>query len=381
MNKAFSFLVILLVLSACGRRTNFTISGQLDGGSGKKIYLEKILMSSQLRSDSVKLDKEGKFKFKGTTSAPAFYLLKLSKNSFTTLLVDSSENVVIKGSYKNFTRDCKVSGSIGSEALLDLNNRFYKAKSKLDSLQKLYNAHKNDPIYSSKIKEWDNNYISVLSDHSNYVISYIKQNPFSLSTVYALYQKWDNNNYVVNDLPTMKTAASALFAVYPKNEQVISLYNNTLQFIKEENNKRLIDALNANAVNTPNITLPDTDGHERSLWSLHGKYVLLHFWSAKDRASRVVNPVLSEVYNKYKNRGFEIYMVSLDNDRAAWMEAIAEDNLSCINVGDMKGSIKAVNSYNIQEIPSNYLIDKEGKIIGKNLKGPALNNALNDILK
>jgi len=381
MKKTIYFLIVLSLLFACGKKTNFTISGQLDGGAGKTIYFNKILISNKLPADSVKLDKEGKFEFKGNTSSPAFYLLKLSKSSFVTLLIDSAENANIKGSYKNFTRDYKVKGSIGSEILLDLDNRFTSAKTQIDSLRKLYSLHKNDPLFSSKIEEWDAYYNVVKTDHSNYVTSFIKRNPFSLASVYALYQKWDDNSFVVNDLQTMKTAASALYSVYPKNEQVIALYNNTLQFVKEEQNKKLSTVLQENAVNSPNIVLPDADGREKSLWSLHGKYVLVHFWSAKDRASRIVNPVLSEIYNKFKNRGFEIFMVSVDNDRAAWMEAIANDNLSCINVGDMKGSFQAVTNYNVQELPFNYLLDKEGNIIAKNLKGPALNQALSKIFK
>ena len=381
MKKAFYFFIVLLVLFACGKKTNFTLSGQLDGGVGKTIYFNKILISRQLPFDSVKLDKEGKFKFKGNTSSPAFYLLKLSKSSFVTLLVDSAENVNIKGSYKNFTRDYKVTGSIGSEILLNLDNRFSKAKTQIDSLCKLNNSHKNDLLYSSKIEEWNTRYNGVIADHSTYVTSFVKRNPFSLSSVYALYQKWDENNFVVNDLQTMKTAASALFSVYPKNEQVIALYNNTLQLVKDEKSKKLTTVFKENAVNTPNIILPDADGRERNLWSLHGNYVLLHFWSAKDRASRIVNPVLSEIYNKFKNRGLEIFMVSVDNDRVAWIEAIAEDNLSCINVGDMKGSFQAVTNYNVQELPFNYLLDKEGNIIGRNLKGPALNQTLSNLFK
>lgn len=381
MKKAFYFLIVLFVMFACGKKANFTISGQLIGGAGKTIYFNKIIISDQIHFDSVKLDKEGKFKFEGKTSSPAFYQLKLSKNSFVTLLVDSAENAFIKGSYKNFTRDYKVSGSIGSEILLDLDNRFFKARSQIDSLRKLCDSHKNDPLYSSKIEEWDAYRNVVKTDHSNYVTSFVKRNPFSLSSVYALYQKWNENDFVINDLQTMKTAASALFSVYPKNEQVIALYNNTLQFVKEENSKKMAATLKENAVNTPNIVLPDADGRERNLWSLHGKYVLLHFWSAKDRASRIVNPVLSEVYNKFKSRGFEIFMVSIDNDRVAWMDAIADDNLSCINVGDMKGSIQATNNYNIRELPFNYLLDKDGNIIGRNLKGPALNKALSNIFK
>jgi hypothetical protein len=381
MKTAFYLLIVLFIFTACGKKTNFTISGQLDGGAGKTIYFNKLLTNSQLAADSSKLDKEGRFKFKGNTPSPAFYLLKLSKNSFVTLLVDSMENIVIRGSYKNFTRDYKVEASRGSQILRDLDNRLFRAKSQIDSLSKLFNSHKNDPIYTQKIGEWNSQYNGITTEHSNYVTSFVKRNPFSLASVYALYQKWDENSFVINDMQTMKTAASALYAVYPKNEQVVALYNNTLQYIKEENSKKLSAALKSNAVNTPNIFLPDADGHIRDLWSLHGKYVLLHFWSAKDRASRIVNPVLSEIYQKFKSRGFEIFMVSVDNDRIAWMEAIANDNLNCINVGDMKGSYQATNNYNVQEIPFNYLLDKEGNIIGRNLKGPILYQTLNGIFK
>ena len=381
MKKAGYFSIVLLVITACGRKTNFTISGQLDGAQGKTIYLSKLLINNDLILDSSKIDHEGHFRFKGNATSPTFYLLKLSKNSFVTLLADSTENVFITGSYKNFIRDYKVKGSRGSENLRDLNNRFFTAKTQLDSLRKLYNSEKNNPVYASKREEMNSRYNTIITDHANYITSFVKRNPFSLASVYALYQKWDENSFVINDLQTMKTAASALYSVYPKNEQVIALYNNTLQFIKKERDKRLTNVIKNNAVNSPNIVLPDADGHVRDLWSLHGKYVLLHFWSAKDRASRIVNPVLSEVYHKYKSRGFEIFMVSVDNDRAAWMEAIANDNLSCINVGDMKGSYQAASNYNIQELPFNYLMDKEGVIIGRNLKGPALNQALSQIFK
>jgi cytochrome oxidase Cu insertion factor (SCO1/SenC/PrrC family) len=381
MKEALYFMILLIVLSSCGRKTNFTISGQLNGGAGKTIYLNRLLINNQPLTDSAKLDSEGKFAFKGRTSSPAFYLLKLSNSSFVTLLVDSAETAIIRGSYKNFTRDYKVTGSSGSEVLRDLDNRFFKAKAELDSLQKLYDLHKNDLLYTSKTAEWIARYNGITVDHSNYVTAFVKRNPFSLASVYALYQKWDEKNFVINDLQTMKTAASALFSVYPKNEQVIALYNNTLEYIKEEKNKKLNAMLKTNAVNSPNIKLPDADGHQRDLWSLHGKYVLLHFWSAKDRASRIVNPVLSEIYQKFKSRGFEIFMVSVDNDRVAWMEAIATDNLTCINVGDMKGSYQAAANYNVQELPFNYLLDKEGVIIGRNLKGPALHQALSQIFK
>jgi len=381
MKKAIFLFLVPFILLACGKKTNFSISGQIEGGAGKTVYFNKLLLNTQLPADSVKLDREGKFRFEGRTSSPSFYLLKISKNNFITLLLDSAENAKITGPYKGFADNYKVKGSVGSENIRELNFNFTIAKHQLDSLQGIYNSHKNDPVFSSRLIELRAQMNGIMTEHSNYVTGFVKKNPFSLASIFALYQKWNENSYVMNDLQIMKIAASALFSVYPKNEQVIALYKNTLEIISNETSKKLSNVMKENGVNSPNIILPDADGKAKELWSLHGKYVLLHFWSAKDAASRIVNPVLSELYNKYKKYGFEIFMISIDTDRAAWMQAIEEDNLNCINVGDMKGCYQAVTSYNIQTLPFNYLLDKEGVILSKNLKGPALNQVLSQIFK
>lgn len=381
MKKAVYIIIVPFLLFSCGRKTNFTISGQIEGGAGKMIFFNKLLLNSQVQQDSAKLDKKGKFMFKGRTSSPAFYLLKVSENNFITLLIDSTENCIITGPYKGFANKYKIIGSVGSEILEDLNSRFTTARRKLDSLHSIMESCKKDPLFTSKFNELQAQCNGIMTDHSNYVTGFVKKNPFSLACVYALYQKWNDNQYVINDLQLMKVAASALYSVYPGNEQVVALYQNTLEIIKEQSRKKLNNVINDIAVNSPNIILPDADGKEKELWSLHGKYVLLNFWSAKDRASRTLNPVLSEIYHKYRNRGFEIYMVSVDTDKAAWMEAIENDNLTCINVNDMKGCFQAVTNYNIHELPYNYLLDKEGKILAKNLKGPAINQVLGQIFK
>jgi peroxiredoxin len=378
--------IILLLLSAfilfsCGQKSNFSISGHIDGGEGKTIYLNKLLTNSQLPLDSVKMDKKGTFKLKGIAKGPTFYLLKLSNTNFITLLLDSAETATVIGSYNNFAYDYDVEGSFNSKLVRDLNIRYTEVKGKMDSIKTLYTKNVNNPASSANLTIWNDEYTKLASNYTEYVTGFVKTNAFSPASIYALYQKWDDNNYIINDLQTMKTAASALSAMYPHNEHVKALYKNTIDIMRRESSNKTLQLLQENAVNSPNITLPDPDGIERSLWSLQGKYVLLHFWSAKDRTSRIQNEVLDELYAKYKSRGFEIYMVSIDDDKEAWKQAIAEDNLTWINVGDMKGSYQAVINYNIKAVPSNYLLDKEGKIIAKNLQGPALNQALSKYIK
>ena len=380
MNRALILISILLLAVACGKKTNYTITGKLEGGSGKTIYLNRLLTSSQIPADSAKLDKSGEFKLKGKVDAPTFFLLKISDTNFATLILDSAENVTVSGSYSRFSSDYDVKGSDNSFKVRELTFRFSAVKSKLDSLSQLYKKHQNIPGYAADTERWNNEYTKMVTEYTSYLNDFVKRNPFSMASVYALYQKWDEGNYVSNDFQTMKTAASALFSVYPKNDQAKALYNNALNILKEQKNAKLNNLMARSAVNSPNIKLPDASGIERDLWSLHGKCVLLHFWSAKDRTSRIQNEVLVELYAKFKHKGFEIYMVSVDDDMAAWKNAIAEDQLTWINVGDMKGSISAWNNYNIRSVPANYLLDKEGKIIGKNLKGPELNAALSKVL-
>ena len=121
-------------------------------------------------------------------------------------------------------------------------------------------------------------------------------------------------------------------------------------------------------------------GKEIALSSLRGKTVLLQFWSAVDRNSRIQNEALVEAYQKYRDKGFAIYQVSVDKNRIEWVDAIDQDGLTWVNVGDMEGSYLAVLHYNVQTIPYNYLMNKEGIIIAKDLSGPALDKALSRIL-
>lgn len=380
MNRTLVLLTIVMLVVACGKKNNFTIQGKIEGGAGKTIYLNYLMNNSQSFADSAKMGKDGSFKLSGKVSSPTFFLLKLSGTNFVTLLPDSAENISITGSYNNFSRDYEVKGSDNSSKVRDLTIRFAEVKPRLDSLRQLYKKHENEAGYASDLERWNTQYVKDFNDYTSYVNDFVKKNPFSMACVYALYQKWDDNNYVASDFQAMRSAASALYAIYPKNEQVKALYNNTLNILRQQNNSRLSTLMAEKAVNSPDIKLPDVYGVERNLWSLHGKHVLLHFWSAKDRTSRIQNQVLVELYAKYKSRGFEIFMVSVDDDASAWRAAIEDDHLTWINVGDMKGSVQAVISYNIQVVPSNYLLDREGKIIAKNLQGPDLNNALAKVL-
>jgi peroxiredoxin len=151
--------------------------------------------------------------------------------------------------------------------------------------------------------------------------------------------------------------------------------------MQQEKSNKLQQFIAQNGVNSPDIKLPNTNGREISLSSLPNKVILIQFWSAKNRDSRIQNEALVDLYRKYKSRGLEIFQISVDTDKAAWLNAIEQDKLSWINVGDMKGSIIAANLYNIQTIPANYILDKDKRIVDKNVQGPALDQAIGELTR
>ncbi len=382
MNKTkyyFLLVGIIVFVWGCQKPNQCVIKGKITHAEGQMIYLDELFVTNSEAIDSVKIDKKGEFEFKSNVSIPTFYLLKLSDNKFITLLVDSTENVTVEADAANFSEEYKVGGSLGSLLVKSLNEKLNNTKQQLDSIASLNALNQGRIDYNVIKAQNDIAYNKIVQDQVDYSTEFVRTNAFSMASVLALYQKFDDNNYVVKDLQPLKVAASALNSIYPQSPLVKSLYENTLKLMKEEKAMLVQRMIEEQGENSPDITLPNVDGEDVKLSSLRGKVVLLHFWAASNPNSRIINPVLVEVYKQYKKKGFEIYQVSIDTDRFEWIEGIEKDKLTWINVGDMKGSVVPTRTYNVTEIPFNYLLDKEGVIIGKNLKGPGLVSKLNEL--
>ncbi|HET6559519.1 MAG TPA: TlpA disulfide reductase family protein [Prolixibacteraceae bacterium] len=379
MKKLFPVILFLALILGCKKHDGFVISGKITNAEGKYLYIDELKVASSVPLDSVKIKKDGTFEFKGKISYPNFFLLRLGEKNFVTLLVDSTENIQVYGDAATFSRDYVVEGSPGSLLVQELNEQLTKTKQKLDSIRSLVKVFPNQDI-SQKIR-WDQELTDIVKTQIEYSTMFVQKHPFSMASVLALYQKFDDSNYVIQDLQSLKVAATALNTIFPKSEHVKALYANTKRLMEQEKNNKLREYILNNGTNSPDVVLPNPNGRDVALSSLKGKIVLLQFWGAEDRTSRIQNQALKELYGRYKSRGFEIYQVSIDTNRSVWVNAIEQDQLSWINVGDMEGSVKALHTYNIQRIPSNYILDREGMIVGRDLQGPDLNRAVDRLTK
>ncbi len=130
----------------------------------------------------------------------------------------------------------------------------------------------------------------------------------------------------------------------------------------------------------PDLELPTPDGKTLRISDFRGKYLLLDFWASWCGPCRRENPNVVRIYKKYKDKGFEILGISLDRDKRRWVSAIQQDGLTWYHMSDLQGwRSKAAQVYGVSYIPYTILLDKEGRIIAKNLRGAALENKLKEI--
>jgi hypothetical protein len=169
----------------------------------------------------------------------------------------------------------------------------------------------------------------------------------------------------------------AVSAKYPNSPFLLSLSNNIASMTARISLMKSIELRTY-----PELKGRDMYGNEVALSSLDGNVILVDFWSAEYGNSNILNADLKAIYDKYKPYGFRVYQVSADTSKVAWITAVQGQRLPWISVCDFRGEMSPMLfAYNVQRLPSNYLIDRNGNIIAKNLYGRALERQLARMLK
>jgi len=392
-----NFIVLMLIvfsITACDKKPEgFSINGTITNAVGKTLYFDELTPSGIEQIDSVIINDDGTFSFSGFTNEPKFFLIRFDRKNFIHILVDSLDKIKITANGNDMPNTYTVEGSADSklikELMLDLNHN----TALVDSLGSIYRKNMDIINDSSVIKkpnidslkiQLDKSYNKILDNRRNFVISYIKKNTSSLTCLMAIYQTIGKNTILnpKDHIAYFNKVDSALTKKYPNSKHSKALHAQVVEIKKRLEQANTPQSNFEIGSTVPDIKLPNPDGDSLSLSDFKGKFVLLDFWASWCRPCREENPNLIAAYKKYNSKEFEILQVSVDKTKDVWLKAIKEDKLKWNHVIDMqtKPNSPAV-VYNIQSIPTNFLLDKEGKIIAKNLRGQDLEKKLAEIIK
>jgi peroxiredoxin len=384
--KLFLYLFIVLVFTGC--KTNVVkISGTIvNPVNGAYLILDELKSNDLKAVDSVRVSSDGKFNFKREIKHPSFYLLKTNNNNFLTLLIEPGEKITMKLQSDSLNYPLSLSGSKGSELMVEYNKTLRGTIKKLTGLNDIYKQNVDKPELPKVIQSLDSLANIYLLEINTYTKKYIDENITSLVSLVALYQQVAPSVYVLNPAKDMKYFAkvdSSMFSLYPEYEPVVTLHEQVKELSAKVGGTTGPAAETTSGNVAPEISLPTPAGDTIKLSSTRGSVVLLDFWASWCAPCRKENPNLVNAYNLYHKKGFQIFQVSLDKTKDAWMKGIEEDHLEkWIHVSDVKywNSI-VVPLYKVESIPANFLLDKEGHIIASNLRGDQLQLKLAELLK
>ncbi|WP_156810324.1 TlpA disulfide reductase family protein [Nitritalea halalkaliphila] len=354
-----------LVLSSCGEQKEKAFDGEVVlKGVVKNADESFVLLLNQFEDervrfvDTIRVEADGKFTYTLALAHAGFYQLtdegEIERtlalyNEDVELLIDREQDpvVTVKGSkYTDQLLQIEQLVDAFQEEINGLNTRYYDAMSARDQ---------------DIIREIQAQAIEMEAAHADQVKELISSFNGSFVSLAALGMLNMRNEFTFMD------------------ELVAQLEENYAGHPMINRLKNQLDDMRVLAVGqpAPEISLPNPDGDIVNLSDLRGKYVLIDFWAGWCRPCREENPNIVRLYQQYNEKGFEVFGVSLDRTREQWIKAIEDDGLTWTQVSDLAYfNSEAASTYQITAIPATYLVDPDGKIIAKDLRGISLEKKL-----
>jgi len=362
VSKIPIILIIIIIFASCtANNDQYAINGTVEGVNNGMIYLQKFDSEKWVNIDSTSLEK-GRFTFKGTTAIPEMWQIIMEEKQIVVPVFVENSNIDIEIFPDSLDKSI-IKGSDSHDIYL----QYIKSREVIDQ--------KMDESY----KEWKNAREvgdSIIMNHADSISTVLDGEMKKLLIDFAK----NNNTSVVTPYLVMRN--SWQFELPELEEIVVGLDTsiNNSQYTKSL--KKRVEILKSVEIGkvAPDFTMSDSTGKPITLSSLKGKILLVDFWAAWCSPCRAENPNVVKAYQQYNKKGFDILGCSFDKDREKWLKAIKDDKLSWHHVSDLKGWANAAGKlYGINSIPANVLLDKDQKIIARNLRGDDLIKKLAEI--
>ncbi len=368
--RKIAIAIVAVLLFGCTSDNEFSLEGNVEGASPDQwIYLKRKGVNTNTVLDSARLGQQGDFAFEHQIEYPKFFNLS-TNGQFATLLIKPGEEVQFRAR-ADALHDYTVQGSPGSRYVRTLDQRLRQTKSKLDSLENLY-QQQQDQLSEAEIEQINRQYRGILNEQRDSSVAFIVNHLGSLASIVALYQKVNPDLFVLyknTDLQYIRLVADSLKDKYPRSRHVKALLANKEDLMTRYRNLGVQKMVNemGKVSNYPEVALPNLQGDTVSLHGLNNKMILLNFWASYSKPSIQRSLELKSLYRRYHDKGFEIYQVSLDKSAEQWRKAVRFDQLPWINVSSLNGfESYPAKVYNVQNLPTDYLIDQQKGIVAKN---------------
>jgi peroxiredoxin len=378
--KILTVCCVCILFNGCRKSDEFTVKGVVAGAAGQMLYLENTGVSTVTVMDSIKLKSDGKFLFRQKRPEyPDFYRLQL-KNQRIYFSVDSTETVAFTADAHNFATSYTVEGSENGKAMKEITLAQLDANHEIHKLRDSYGMNL---IPDSTYRE---STIKAITSYKETALKYIFGAPASPAAYFALFQQidglWFFDLYDRADSKAYGAVATSYKTYYPKSPRAKQLENMALLSLRVTRGERrnALQLEDAKEVSFIDIDLPNINNDQLKLSDIaQGNAVLVNFTAYQSEWSPSFNMKLNELYGKYKERGFEIYQISLDNDAHFWKNVAS--NIPWTTVRDPQSiysSIAAV--YNVRQLPALFLLNKKGEMVKRIESIDTIENDINAVL-
>ncbi len=368
MKKYICEIAVILLLASCNSGAEgFSLNGELSGevNNGTLVFLKKANENNQPVDVDTTTVENGSFIFNGTAAGPEIHYIFVDKlGGNIPVIIENGEIEV--SAQKDSLGFARIKGTLQnnlfSDYLKEIRGISAKARSLNDDMRAA--ASRRDTVAMNSLRD---EYFEIQEEAKNFEIDFARENPQALISL-----------LIIDKSHTTRALSE---------EEVQELYEGLTDEIKASSAGKKLKGKLEKGKNTsvgskaPNFSAPTPSGEELALNDVLGKATILDFWAAWCRPCRAENPNVVKIYNKYQDKGLSILGVSLDRKAEDWKKAIEDDGLAWNHVSNVQYFDEIAQLYNVNSIPATFILDENGVIVAKNLRGPALEEKIAEMLQ